>query len=400
MPQRSHRPLYAPNMRRHLLSGQGPAGMPGNQVNSSLRQRAAARSTDRGAVQVGAVLAIIPCIFLVIVLLLLLITAVTAADDSGTCGSSAPVQPQASKDAEKSIPANFLGLYRAAGHNYGIPWNLLAAIGKVETGHGTSHLPGVQSGENYAGAGGPMQFVQGTWNQYGVDGNDDGKKDRYDPADAIPGAANYLRASGAPTRIRKAIFAYNHSWDYVNMVSAWAKRYAANDFVVTVANNSGTQCSVSVDTPAGPTGKRIVAYAMQWLRTPYLWGGGNHSGPTGRACAHGKCGRGFDCSGLTMYAVAQATGGKVKLSHYTGTQQTDRHGKRVSRSEIQPGDLVFFTSSPGSDPHHVGIYIGRGKMVHAPHTGDWVKVSDITKGTYQREFSGATRFAAPGETPR
>lgn len=345
-------------------------------------------------------LVIIPCGLLVTVLLLLLITAVTATNAPAACSDSADVQPQASKDAENSIPTNYLGLYRTAGRDYGIPWNVLAAIGKVETGHGTSLLPGVQSGENYAGAGGPMQFIQSTWNYYGVDGNNDGRKDRYDPADAIPAAANYLRASGAPAKMEKAIFSYNHSWDYVNLVSSWAKRYASNDFTVAADNNIGAQCSTGMDAPAGPTGKRIVAYAMRWLKTPYLWGGGNHNGPTGRACAHGICGRGFDCSGLTMYAVAQATGGKVKLTHYTGTQQTDKRGKRVGRSEMQPGDLVFFTSSVGADPHHVGIYIGDGKMVHAPHTGDWVKVSDITKGTYRKEFSGATRFTSPEESPK
>src|SRR5262245_55927787 len=68
-------------------------------------------------------------------------------------------QPSEAADA-RSIPENYLARYKKAGQDFGIPWNVLAGIGKVETSHGTSKLPGVSSGENYAGAGGPMQFLQ------------------------------------------------------------------------------------------------------------------------------------------------------------------------------------------------------------------------------------------------
>src|SRR5437879_990679 len=104
------------------------------------------------------------------------------ADCTDTSGAAA--QPRQSGDAN-SIPSNYLQLYKKAGQQYGVPWNLLAGIGKVETDHGQSNLPGVHSGTNSAGAGGPMQFIAGTWVTFGVDGNGDGKKDRYDPADAI-----------------------------------------------------------------------------------------------------------------------------------------------------------------------------------------------------------------------
>src|SRR3954453_3514248 len=147
------------------------------------------------------------------------------AGSGGDCTdtSAAATQPQQSGDAS-SIPSNYLALYKKAGQQYGIPWNILAGIGYVETHHGQLKAPGVSSGENYAHAGGPMQFIPGTWATYGVDGNGDGKKSRYDPADAIPAAARYLKASGAPDRMRDAIFAYNHLVSYVNNVLSWAKR--------------------------------------------------------------------------------------------------------------------------------------------------------------------------------
>ena len=167
---------------------------------------------------------------------------------AGACvADGVATQPPASDDA-RSIPSDYLALYRQAGQKYGIPWNVLAAVGKVESDHGRSNLPGVKSGENHAGAGGPMQFLASTWARYGVDGNNDGVKNRYDPADAIHGAANYLKASGAPEQMRKALYAYNHAWWYVDKVMAQAARYAAGEFTTDPA--AGTiQCAM-----VGPDG--------------------------------------------------------------------------------------------------------------------------------------------------
>ncbi len=130
--------------------------------------------------------------------------------------------------AVADIPPEMLAIYRKAAETCpGLSWSVLAAIGSVETDHGRSTLPGVQSGENFAGAGGPMQFLQGTWDAYGVDGDGDGDKDRYDPVDAIWGAANYLCANGAGSgRERDAIWNYNHDWGYVDDVLRRADEYA------------------------------------------------------------------------------------------------------------------------------------------------------------------------------
>jgi hypothetical protein len=126
------------------------------------------------------------------------------------------------------IPPLYLRLYQQAAQRYGLAWAILAGIGKVECDHGRDPAPScTQEGiVNSAGAGGPMQFIASTWARYGVDADGGGPPSRWDPADAIFGAANYLRASGAPGNYRQAIFAYNHAWWYVAEVKQWAARYS------------------------------------------------------------------------------------------------------------------------------------------------------------------------------
>ena len=96
------------------------------------------------------------------------------------------------------IPGNYLQWIREAGARYALDWSIVAGIYSIETDFGRLNAPGVQVGENFAGAGGPGQFLAATWERYGVDGDGDGVKDRYDPVDAIPGTANLLRQNGAP----------------------------------------------------------------------------------------------------------------------------------------------------------------------------------------------------------
>lgn len=129
------------------------------------------------------------------------------------------------------IPAAYLVLYERAAQSYGLNWAVLAGVGKVECDHGRDPDPScTQEGSvNAAGAGGPAQFLSSTWSRYGVDGDGDGKTDRWDPADAIYSMANYLRASGAPSDYRRALFAYNHAQWYVTDVLRWAARYERED---------------------------------------------------------------------------------------------------------------------------------------------------------------------------
>jgi hypothetical protein len=129
--------------------------------------------------------------------------------------------------ARTEIPPLYLRLYQEIGERYGLdPW-ILAAIGWVETQHGQSTAPGVHSGRNAFGCcAGPMQIsLDGTWQQFRVDGDGDGRMSVYAPADAIATAANYLKAAGAPADYHAALFAYNHAEWYVAEVLAKADEY-------------------------------------------------------------------------------------------------------------------------------------------------------------------------------
>jgi Transglycosylase SLT domain len=131
--------------------------------------------------------------------------------------------------ARTEIPPAYLRLYLRAAARYGLDWAILAGIGRVECDHGRDPDPScVREGAvNSAGAGGPMQFLASTWAKYGVSAEGDGRPDRWNPADAIFAAADYLRASGAPGNYRAAIYAYNHAGWYVDEVERWAAKYSS-----------------------------------------------------------------------------------------------------------------------------------------------------------------------------
>jgi cell wall-associated NlpC family hydrolase len=147
--------------------------------------------------------------------------------------------------------------------------------------------------------------------------------------------------------------------------------------IAAAAAAAGVDTSVVVATPEGigtapPSsyGGDVVSIAMQYLGVPYVWGGASPSG--------------FDCSGLVVYVFAQA--GRPGLPHYTGALW--QMGVAVSYGSLQPGDLVFFYGGG-----HMGIYIGGGQFIHAPHTGDVVKISDMSPGSsYAGSFIGARRI--------
>ncbi|GEM31316.1 hypothetical protein NN3_23230 [Nocardia neocaledoniensis NBRC 108232] len=117
----------------------------------------------------------------------------------------------------------------------------------------------------------------------------------------------------------------------------------------------------------GTKGSNAVSIASQWLGTPYIWGGGNANGPTGG---------GFDCSGLTQYAVAQASGGEVQLPRTTYEQIYS--GVRVAPGDVRPGDLVFPAESfSHRGPEHVQLAAGNGLVIEAPHSNASVRWSQM-----------------------
>jgi hypothetical protein len=171
---------------------------------------------------------------LAVVLMLGVVTATLGGRSTAFAGESSAAEEETggygvSALARAEIPPEYLRLYLRAAARYGLDWAILAGIGKVECDHGRDPAPScTQEGAvNSAGAGGPMQFLASTWAEYGVDAEGDGPPDRWNPADAIFGAANYLRASGAPGNYRAAIYAYNHAGWYVEEVESWAAKDSA-----------------------------------------------------------------------------------------------------------------------------------------------------------------------------
>ncbi|MFD4429817.1 C40 family peptidase [Nocardia sp. NPDC058497] len=139
-------------------------------------------------------------------------------------------------------------------------------------------------------------------------------------------------------------------------------------------------------------GRAVIDAAYRWMGTDYVWGGGDADGPTMG---------GFDCSGLTLYAVYQASGGQIRLAHYTQAQQDDSRAQAVPFADRQPGDLIYFTAPGDTDSHHVGIYYGRDEqgrdlLLHAPQTGQTVTITPLS--AWDGERMDVRRFGSPDST--
>lgn len=215
-------------------------------------------SVKIGAVVLGA-----------IVLLAVLIAALVQAAFAVLFGGG-PAQP--TQAALADIPPDYLALYRqAATVCPGLDWSVLAGIGKIETNHGRLDAPGVHSGENSAGAGGPMQFLQPTFNsvitRHRLPQAGASPPSRYDPHAAVYAAAYYLCDSGARDRrdLYRSIFAYNHADWYVRKVLGQATIYAQ-------AATMGTGDCTTIQA-TNTTAWTAINYACGQLGLPYVWGG-------------------------------------------------------------------------------------------------------------------------------
>lgn len=279
-------------------------------------------------------------------------------------------RPAAYVETLAGIPAEYLRLFEAAGARYGVPWEVLAGIGKVECDDGQSPDPSCtrQGAVNYAGAGGPMQFLASTWASYGVSVNG-GPPDRWNPADAIFTAARYLKANGAPRELSRAIYAYNHSTEYVETVLRWAAIYERE------AQTLQSQPSAAV----GGAAERALSFALSQQGVPYVWGGESPAG--------------YDCSGLVQAAYRAAGISLPRVAQ----EQFDAGPHLPADAQLQPGDLVFFGYSAG-EVEHVGIVMRPGVMVDAPYPGTVVRTDSFptTVGAAfgKERYLGATRPAA------
>ncbi|WP_424212577.1 NlpC/P60 family protein [Streptomyces sp. BI20] len=236
-----------------------------------------------------------------------------------------------------------------------------------------------------ADARGIAQFIPGTWESQGIDGDGDGDRDIWDPNDAIPSAASYdcklaAEVKGVPGDATKNMLAaYNAGPGAVQKYGGVPPYEETQGYVKAI-----TDLAKSFAVPLGrvkPSEQAAGAidFAQKQLGTPYLWGGEGTKEQNGR----------FDCSGLTL-AAYQTVG--IELPRVANDQYNA--GPHPSREELLPGDLVFFSDDLTNSRaiRHVGLYVGGGYMINAPYTGAVIRFDSIDT----RDYFGATRVTKDG----
>ncbi|MEW2166953.1 NlpC/P60 family protein [Streptomyces sp. NPDC007084] len=255
------------------------------------------------------------------------------------------------------------------------------------------------------GAQGIAQFMPGTWTTWGVDGNGDGRRDVWDPADAIPAQARFMCAllkkgkarpefEGSPMEL--ALAGYNAGWGRVEQYGGVPPRaFAAGqtyDYVERIMAMSADFAAPATAAPAiEPASVTLPASVPATVRTAVSWAlrqkggwyhfGGDCTDGLGEAPAH-RC----DCSSLMQQAY-KAAGVTIPRTTY---EQVDV-GTRVALDKPRPGDLIFNPGSDGSDarPGHVGMYIGDGLLVEAPRTG--VRTRVVPYADWRNSTTATTR---------
>jgi len=302
----------------------------------------------------------------------------------------------------KRVPAEFVPwVERAAQQCPEASAPLLAAQIQAESGWDPTAV-------SPADARGLSQFIPGTWATWGVDatGKDggaepDGVADPFTPGDAIMTQARYdcwlagkvkeMNLGGDPTRLMLA--AYNAGPGAVEEYGGVPPYPETQAYVTRIITSmadftSGEPAGNADDAEnGGAFGDRVVAHARKWLGTPYSWGGGGPEGP-GRGFAQGANTVGFDCSSLVQYAVYHASNGETLPPRVSQLQVTA--GEAVPRDEMRPGDVIGFNLNGSYD--HIGIYIGQGQVIHAPKTGDVVKISSLDEPYYADKPQKVRRF--------
>lgn len=247
--------------------------------------------------------------------------------------------------ANTDIPAKYIDIFMQAQSKYQIPWNILAAIAKIE-----SHF-GENMSTSSAGAIGFMQFEPGTWNQYEQDGDGDGKYDPYDPWDAVFTAANYLRACNFTSDPAHAIYQYNHAWWYVTEVTELAQQYATT---AKPASNGMWPLPAEYRTITSPFGMRYHPVYHKWI---------NHDGidisaPEGTQVFVAQPGTvlfcGWDGDYGNLIIVSHSDGSSTYYAHLSSILVTNNQS--VDRSA--PIGLVGHTGD-ATGPHlHFEVHVG------------------------------------------
>jgi len=289
---------------------------------------------------------------------------VQAAGDNPTVGTALSL----------SVPSTYRSLIEDAGNTCStVTPNLLAALLTQESGFD----PKAQS---QVGAEGIAQFMPSTWQAHGIDGNGDGMRDVWDPADAIPSAAAYLCDIAKDVKDvpgdsqSNMLAAYNAGSGAVHKYGGIPPYKETQNYVKSIQALADQPSGGKTATTA--QAEAAMSAAKEMIGTPYSWGGGTANGPsTGICCSpNGRSGTGisgFDCSGLTLYAYAKAgiSLPRTAVEQYAASEP-------VKPSDMRPGDLVFYGSSL-STIHHVGIFVGGGWMLDAPRPGTKVRYDPL-----------------------
>lgn len=275
-----------------------------------------------------------------------------------------------------SVPGTMLTAYvDAASTCPGLSWTILAGIGQAETANDKD-----PDQVSPAGAVGPMQFLPSTFALYAYPVPPGGKNPPtpWDPVDAAYAAARLLCANGARDGkdIPAAIYAYNHASWYVTDVLDYAQLYAnatASLHLASTDTGGDGPADTSVAGTPSAAAQTAIDYAEAQIGLPYQWGG---DGPAADDA-------GFDCSGLTQaaYAAAGIALPRTAAAQYAATPHVP------AGQPLEPGDLVFYGDA--TYIHHVGIYIGNGMMIDAPHQGADVRIEPYLWA--DADYYGATR---------
>ena len=168
------------------------------------------------------------------------------------------------------------------------------------------------------------------------------------------------------------IVGIDSGWYKIN-TSGGLSGYVSSDYMVTCKDSAGSRGDDTVAAAATSLGQQVADYAKQYLGVPYVYGG---NGPNS-----------FDCSGFTSYVYRHFG---YTINRTASTQLSN--GVSVSKSELQPGDLVFFKYNTYKAASHVGIYIGSGEFIHASTNTYTVKIDNLTYGHYNNVYVGARRI--------
>ncbi|MET7639703.1 bifunctional lytic transglycosylase/C40 family peptidase [Streptomyces sp. NPDC005438] len=222
---------------------------------------------------------------------------------------------------------------------------------------------------------GIAQFMPGTWAAHGIDANKDGKRDVWDPQDAIPSAAKYdctlaKYVKDAPGSSTDNMLAAYNAGSYAVIKHGGVPPYReTKNYVATIRKMEKSFAETKGRVEPSRQSAGAIHYAQKKLGTPYLWGGDGTPEDGGR----------FDCSGLSKAAYASVG---ISLPRVANDQWNS--GPHPKRNELLPGDLVFFAHNL-DDPrsiHHVGIYVGGGFMINAPYTGAKIRFDRIDTPDY------------------